>query len=167
VVSGGYYGSPITSTTTLTTSNQLTYYVPIYISESMTFDRIACQTASGFVGTATVRLGVYNNSGGKPSTVKFDAGTVSCTAGGTTYTITINETLTAGWYWLASCTQGAATTNQFSASTTYGISPQLQRLNASLGRQSGWQESGISGAFATAGTVATTGNLPIVGLRSS
>jgi hypothetical protein len=131
----------------------------------MTFDRIACRTGSTFSGTATVRLGVYNNSGGKPSTVKFDAGTVSCTASSNTFTITISETLDAGWYWLAHCTQGAAATNNFVSSTGFVASPQLQRLNASLGRQSGWQQTGVSGAFATAGTVSTTGNLPLVALR--
>jgi hypothetical protein len=151
----------------LTTTNQVTYYSPIYVSESMTFDRIACRTGSSFSGTATVRLGVYNNSGGKPSTVKFDAGTVNCTAATTTYTITISQTLDAGWYWLAHCTQGAATTNNFASSVTLIISPPLQRFNTTFGQQSGWTETGISGAFATAGTVSTTGNLPLVALRDS
>jgi hypothetical protein len=167
VVAEQYYGCTVISTTSLTVNNQLTTYLPIYVSESMTFDRIACRTGTSFVGTATVRLGVYNASGGKPSTVKFDAGTVSCTASSTVYTITISETLTAGWYWLAFCTQGAATTNHFVSSTGVVNSPQLQRYNAAFGQQNGWSQSGVSGAFATAGSVSTAGNLPLVLLRTA
>jgi hypothetical protein len=166
-VAGEYYGCTVISTTSLTVSNQITNYLPIYVSESMTFDRIACRTGSTFSGTATVRLGVYNNSGGKPSTVKFDAGTVSCTASSTTYTITISETLTAGWYWLAFCTQGAATANVFVSSTGIVVSPQLQRHDASFNRVFGWTQTGVSGAFATAGTVSTAGNLLLVQLRTA
>jgi hypothetical protein len=69
-------------------------------------------SSTGFVGTAVVRLGIYNNSSSdQPSTVLLDAGTVSPTAANTGYEITISQTLSQGWYWLAINCQTAATTN--------------------------------------------------------
>jgi hypothetical protein len=125
-----------------------------YIPASTTFDRIACRTTSNFSGTATVRLGVYNNSGEKPSTVAFDAGTVSCTAASTTYEITINQTLAEGWYYFAYCTQAAASVNSFvTVTNANGFSPGLQNYSTTFTPQTMWTQGGVSGAFATAGSV--------------
>jgi hypothetical protein len=75
--------------------------MPFYLTTSATFDRIAMRAAGSFTGSHTVRLGIYNNTNGVPSTVLLDAGTVNPTAANTTYEITISQTLSAGWYWLA------------------------------------------------------------------
>ena len=162
-----YYGPVHTSQTSLTLTKDVTYYVPIYIGKTTTFDRIACRTNSGFSGTATARLGIYNNdsSTGKPSTVVLDAGTVSCTAASTSYTITINQSLSAGWYWLAINTQTVATTNLFQASTT--LSPFFMPLSNTLGTNVGWNQTGVTGAFATAGSVTRNSNVPLVALRAA
>jgi hypothetical protein len=70
-----------------TPTEDVTYYVPFLVNEDTTFDRIVAFTGGGFVGTASVRLGVYNNANNLPTTVRFDAGTVSCTASNTNYLI--------------------------------------------------------------------------------
>ena len=152
--SGQYYAPPSSGNVTLTPANQLVHYVPFYVSTTTTFDRIAVRTATGFSGTATVRLGIYNNDAatGKPSTVNLDAGTVSCTATGVIYTITINKSLNAGWYWLAFCTQGAAATNNFQGKTIYQTAPFANKFDG-LNAIVGYTQSGVSGAFATAGTL--------------
>lgn len=164
-----FYGAPAVSATSTTMVNNQTYYEPFYLGQSTNFDRIAIRTHTNFSGTATVRLGIYNNSNGKPSTVLFDAGTVSCTATSTTYLITINQTFGAGWYWVACNSQTNATTNTFNASSTFiGVGLGIYPPNASINFiTTGWIESSISGAFATAGTIGDTTTSPIVVLRKS
>lgn len=153
--SASYYttqGAPQVGAGLSATAN-VTYYTPFYVNKPTTFDRIACVTGSSFSGTATMRLGIYNSGSAqnKPSTVVLDAGTVSCTAASTAYAITINETLQAGFYYLAGNTQTAATTNVFTATSqanTYFNPPLANATTTSFNL--GWSESGVTGAFATA-----------------
>jgi hypothetical protein len=100
-----------------------TYYCPIYISSTNTFDRIQITTGSTWSGSGVMRLGIYNDSNGSPSTVLLDAGTVSPTAGNTTYTITISQSLDPGWYWLANNSQTAAATNSVYGVTNTFLTP--------------------------------------------
>jgi hypothetical protein len=118
-----------------------------------------------------VRLGIYNNDSttGKPSTVVLDAGTVSCTAASTTYAITISQSLSEGWYWLAFCTQGAASTNTFiGAATAFGL--QNVRVQSSFSNpvtSGAFTESSVSGAFATAGSLAQASQPVLTFLRAT
>jgi len=147
-------------------TNNLTYYSPIYLAGQTTFDRIAIRAASNFSGNGIVRLGIYNSSNGKPTTVLLDAGTVSTSAASTTYAITINQTLDSGWYWLVANSQTNATTNSYVGSTNAFLLS-LNLLSTAFAPQVGWTESGISGAFATAGSLTRTANAIQVGLRVS
>lgn len=166
---GTYYTTGITGTATFTATNNSCSFLPIYLPTSTTFDRIAAQTASSFSGTATLRLGIFNadTSTGKPSTVVLDAGTVSCTAASTVYAITISQTLTAGWYWLAAVTQGSATTNAFvrvsnvSSLINVALSP-----TALTGFYQGWAQT-ITGSFSTASVTALSGFCFLVALRKA
>jgi hypothetical protein len=142
-----------------------TSFTPIYVPESTTFDRIACRTGASFSGTATVRLGIYNNSAGKPTTVVLDAGTVSCTASATVYTITISQTLDVGWYWLAFNSQTNATTNNFATSNQALIDPFFSLSSSGLIPQTRYQQSSVTGAFATTTGLSTNTGAPILGLR--
>lgn len=167
--SGNYAKTGTTGTAgTITPVEDTTYYSPIYLPTA-TFDRISCATGAGFSGTATVRLGLYNASTttGKPDTVVFDAGTVSCTAASTTYEITISQSITAGWYWFAFNSQTNATTNLFTnyaAGMLNGIIMTGSNFTNSntLGYSS---ESGITGAFATAGTLTQSTTGVLTGMR--
>jgi hypothetical protein len=144
-----------------------TRYTPFYVPHTATYDRISIRTASTFSGTAVARIGIYDGSTGIPTTVVLDAGTVSCTASNTTYSVTIAQSLSQGWYWIAVNTQTVATTNafQFNSQTNgdtvlYGA-PNAFGANAN---PSFTETATVSGAFTTA-TAVTSGNGFAVQLR--
>ena len=149
-----------------------TYYYPFIANSTATFDRIAIQTNSSYVGTGSVRLGIYNNDSatGKPSTVLLDAGTVSTTAASTIYQITISQSLTVGNYWLAFNMQTAAATpfyngyGSISYPTIYNQNAGTTAFGTDVG---GWIENSITGAFATAGTLSNNTISPTSALRAS
>ena len=169
--SAAYYAPFRTQTNNFTLVEDVTYYQAVLIQEDITIDRL-CVYASGFSGTsATVRLGIYNNSGGKPTTVLLDAGTVAITANTTLYTITVNQTLTAGWYWTAINAQTivAGTTAAVRGATSF-YREGLTRVgtDADINNRDNYNETGITGAFATAGTlVAQTPPAPMVYFRAA
>jgi len=151
---GKYFGANgLNDTAANTATLNRVYYMPIIVPQSVTLDRIQVTTASTFSGTASVRLGIYNMDAttGLPSTVSLDAGTVSCTAANTTYSITISKALTTGIYYLASVMQSAATTSTFIGLDTLNT-PVLPRTS-SFQQGVYYYETGISGSFATAGSV--------------
>ena len=149
-----------------------TYYYQLSIPYLGTFDRIALKTGTTYSGTGLVRMGIYNNSGAnKPSTVLLDAGTVSTTAANTVYEITISQTLSAGSYWLAFNMQTAATTPTYAgnaAATGFSLDGLLQSSTAMVASTNGgWIETGITGAFATAGTITNNNTFPQTTVRAS
>jgi len=158
-ITGRYYKSPnINALSTATTGTlNTTYYMPIYIRESRSFAKIGIQTSSSFSGTASIRLGIYNNSGNAPTTVLLDAGLIAPSAISTEYNITINQALTPGWYWLAFNTITSPTTNNFyvytSASTIYQPFD-LGAASAILPTAASYQQSvNVASGFATAASL--------------
>jgi hypothetical protein len=169
LTAGQYYSPLRVSAPNTTAVFQTTYYVPIAFFTTDTFDRISIITSAAYVGTGAVRLGIYNNDSatGKPSTVLLDAGTVATTAASTNYEITISQSLTAGYYWLAFNMQTAAATPTFpfvftAQSTLYSVSTTGVTVNAGI-----WTQTGVSGAFATAGTLVASSSGGAVALRAS
>lgn len=166
LVSGTYY---ITSSNTGTTQATVTTtgavsYLPFLVERTTTFDRIACRTSTTITGTSTVRLGIYNNSNKQPTTVLLDAGTVSVNASATIYSITINQTLNPGWYWLAHVVNSTTGTHSFiqvADAIPFGQTP----LSATFTPQPAYQQTGVTGAFATASPTATVNNRILVALR--
>lgn len=171
-LNANYYVFPRSSATNTTALLDENAYEPVFLPVC-TISRISIKTSGSFSGTASIRLGIYNNGANNvPTTVLLDAATVSCTAANTVYEITVNQAITtAGFYWVVSRTATAATTNSFvassgtafftgtSASTTAGFLGVSDRILS-------FTEGGLTGAFATAGTlVASSGNQPLVGLR--
>ena len=166
---GNYYSPLRTSSGNSAAVLQTTYYLPMAFFTTNTFNRISIQTATSYVGTGAVRLGIYNNDSttGKPSTVLLDAGTVATTASNTNYEITISQSLTVGYYWLAFNMQTAAATPNFVFSTgaqggLYTISTVGVSSTAGF-----WTQTGVSGAFATAGTLVGSNSAASVALRAS
>jgi hypothetical protein len=154
------------SQSVLTLPLNRTYYVLVHVGGTTSFDRIGVRTAGTFSGTASVRVGIYNNSDGKPTTVSLDAGTVSCTAANTTYSVTISHTLNEGWYWLAATMQSAATTSTFLSSSGF-VAPSLVRgISDTSQTRPLWNQNGVSGAYATAGTLNDEFNGPVIHLRT-
>lgn len=175
--SGGLYLHPGKWNNNVTLSEDLTYYIPIFTPTVVTLDRIRIHTGSTFSGTATVRLGLYAESAGLPTTVILDAGTVSCTAASTQYEITISQAVGPGFFFMAANSQTNAATNTF-----YGYnntaSPEMNSFYiprsqsnvsfSNLGQSFIMAQSGVTGAFATASVsnqVASSG--PTIGVRTA
>ena len=166
LASGTYYTTSSNTNTSLatTTTTGTVSYLPFFVEQTTTFDRIACRTGSTFTGTSTVRLGIYNNSNKRPTTVLLDAGTVAATATSTIYSITINQTLNPGWYWLAhvvNSTTGTHTFIQVGDALPFGQMP----LTATFAFQPNYTQTGVTGAFATASPTTTGNSRILVALR--
>ena len=171
VLSGYYLRSPSTGSQGVTPTVNRTNFNLIYISGTQSFDRLAIRTGGAFSGTASIRLGIYNNDSatGKPSTVVLDAGTVSAIAANTTYQITISQSLNPGFYWLVSNVQSSATNNQLLGSPAAATEPFVNTpWVSSPGNAyfSGYGENSITGAFATASSLMTPTSIPITFLRA-
>jgi hypothetical protein len=169
--SGTYMRTAVNLRASTTPIHQRVYYTPIYIESTTSFDRLAIATAATFSGTATARLGIYNNTNGLPSTLVLDAGTVSVTAASTTYEITISQSLTAGFYWLAFCQQGTAPTTSSYIGTGTGdaTNQNYYLLNAlsNLISNNGASQSGVTGAFTTASNPALAAAMTYVYIRAA
>jgi hypothetical protein len=166
-VSGQFYRPQGSQSTQSATTNTV-YYSVLFVPKTQTFDRIALKTSSSFSGTGSVRLGIYENTLGKPLALIADYGTVSPTTSSTTFSITINKTLEPGFYWLAAVQQTAPTTGSYSGNTTNLAAYQnYQNLpyDPSMTTGSvvaGYIQTGVSGSFSTAIPVATAGAMAIV-----
>lgn len=94
-----YYSAfPSIAPGVLSLANNRIHYIPFQVTESVTFTRIGINVTT-LQAASVIRLGIYNSSGGKPSTLLVDAGTVAGTSTGEKE-ITISQAMTAGWYWL-------------------------------------------------------------------
>jgi hypothetical protein len=86
------------STTNLAITANSLYAYPFVVPESQTFDRIAIKVQT--LSAGNVRLGIYSDNGTVyPGALLVDAGEVDVGATGVK-SLTINQTLTAGLYWL-------------------------------------------------------------------
>ena len=166
LASGTYYTTS-SNTGTLAAAGSTTgtvSYLPFLVERTTTFDRIACRTSTTITGTSTVRLGIYNNSNKQPTTVLLDAGTVSVNATSTIFSITINQTLNPGWYWLAHVVNSTTGTHSF-LQVADAIHFGQTALSATFTLQPAYTQTGVTGAFATASPTATTNNRILVALR--
>jgi hypothetical protein len=156
-------------------TEDVTIYTPVFIPAG-TFDRIAMRSGSTHTGTGTIRLGLYNmdSTTFRPSTLVFDAGTVSVDASYTNFEITINQTITKGYYYFAFNVQNSTGNTRFyghgggvPVGTTLGgnIASTFDE-NAVQASQKGFKETGVTGAFTTAGTLTQSNDpVPLIGMR--
>lgn len=169
-ITNNYYGSPMNAARgTVTYGAGITSYTPFFVRESRTFNRIAMSTASTFSGTASVRLGIYNQSNGVPSTVALDAGLVAPAAASTVYEVTISQALTPGWYWLAINTVTAATTNTFSSviASSFPNAADMGATTAVANQSVSYlQTVSAASSFATAIGVLSASSVPSITLRA-
>lgn len=80
------------------TQNRL-HFIPFPCVEPTTWNRIGINVTTN-QASAMARLGIYNNSGGRPTSLVLDAGEVDCSTTGEKEA-TISQALSIGWYWLA------------------------------------------------------------------
>lgn len=110
-VSGRYYLPPgvaisVNGMSAATTTGKI-WFMPLLVGADATYTAI-CTHLQSAVASKVVRLGIYSDSNGVPGSRVIDAGTVSTATIGTKE-ITINQALTAGWYWLAFISDATAT----------------------------------------------------------
>jgi hypothetical protein len=147
----------------------VTEYVPIYLP-GYALDRISIRTGGGLLNGQTVRLGIYNTSAttGLPTTVYLDAGTVAPNAANTNYEITISTTPPAGYYYLAFNGQ-TLQPNPYFATMSSPIWSSWSAPSDTVQDVSyikGFTQTGVTGAFATAGTLSPlTQNPPLIAVR--
>jgi hypothetical protein len=115
-------------------------YHQIFIPEAVTATQLICRTHTTYAGTADVLLGIYNNSGSRPTTKIVDAALQITASGAATYAAAISQSLSPGWYWLAFLATATGTTPSFTANT--GNVPGIG--------------GGLFGEFTSAGAVVTS-----------
>jgi hypothetical protein len=154
------------STFVLTTSR--VYYAAFVVGQSTTFTKIGILVTTLQAGKVA-RLGIYNWSGGKSTTLVLDAGTVSLGTSGISE-ITISQTLSAGVYSLAiiadSSTaevRGAQTSVQV-ASFMYGLNDVNSGTNTIMQYEAG-TGSTLPSTASTSPINLITNNPPLVWLR--
>jgi hypothetical protein len=89
--------------TATTTSNLLgkIWYVPYLVGEAHTVSSIQCAVTTGVAG-GTVRMALYNDSNGQPSTLIEDVGTVAAvTSTDKVVAFAVNRSLTTSLVWMA------------------------------------------------------------------
>lgn len=97
---------------------------PFYVPSRHTYDRIALNV-TGVESGKSVRLGIYKHDGQNvvPGALLLDAGVVSMNTEGS-QELTISQTLSPGWHWLA-CLSDAIGTGRLVASGLVGGDPML------------------------------------------
>jgi hypothetical protein len=107
-ISNRYYypSNALTRASTPFTLGSL-YFSPFEVPTTTTFNQMSIAVATG-VASSTVRLGIYNADMATltPSSLVLDAGTVSAATSASYPTVEINQTLTAGLYFLVFVVQG-------------------------------------------------------------
>lgn len=172
-VTGKWYRAPsfgpVGSNLTMTL-NRL-YFSIFRLAATKTFDRIGFDLVTVSGASGVCRLGIFQSdaSGDLPGTLVLDAGTVAVDTGGPSKTITINQQLTAGVYWLGIVNQttGSAVIR---ASTSYDpLIPYFSGASMFTGSTApgGIFANSVSGALASNPTIADNDNGPIIGLRMS
>lgn len=98
---GRFFGSSlgVASLTTMTVSSGQLYGCPIFVPLSVTLTAIGIEVTTN--ATGNVQLGMYNDNGGTPGSLLFDAGNVSTGSPNAFKSISISQAVSPGWYWLA------------------------------------------------------------------
>jgi hypothetical protein len=96
--SGSFHMTPGTKSNQLINSPGSIWFSPIYIPNNVTVNQITLRV-SALTANGSLWLGIYSNSVGAPADM-IVSGAVSPTNSGN-YSITVSESLSPGWYWLA------------------------------------------------------------------
>lgn len=125
-----FYGLPLGATPgTILTVTATLYAYPLYIPTTSTVKTLGIYTTTGQTGGAA-HAGLYaDNGAGYPGTLVSgsDGGALAATSSSAASTNTVNLTLNAGWYWLASIYTASSTfPTVTSVSATYGAATSAQ-----------------------------------------
>ena len=146
-VTGRYYTTPeaVGAASLITATVDTLYAMPVIVTRPINIAGLAAHNTTS--GAGVVRLGIYNNLNGKPSTLLLDAGTASVAASGF-QTIATALAVEPGWYWLALASSVAVNYNGIPAT----------QLNSLVGQAAGSFSTMQGSLLATGG--AYSGALP-------
>lgn len=138
-----YYHTPVEAFSSLILVQNTLYSHPYFVPMDTTFSGIAVMTSG--VASASARLGIYNDGGGVPGTLRLDANTVATATAGLK-SIAISHFLPRGVYWLGAAVQGAA-----GSLWCTGVNGGQGIIGSSgfgtTGPVNGFSQTGISGAL--------------------
>lgn len=125
--------------------------LPVWL-EAGTIDRLAQQQFSAGAASEVFRMGIYNDNGsGKPGTLLVDGGTIDLSTASGVKTVTVNQAVSKGLYWLAGVRQGAKTTTLLVASTGATNGHPIVPWNIGSGSLydggPGWLQASVSGSL--------------------
>lgn len=145
---GAIYGPEGDVSGTYSTTNGNMTLVPFYVPSSTNFTIIGVRN-NGTVAGSVMRLGIYDSDSSRyPANRVLDAGTVDTSTAGSK-TITINQTLSPGLYWLAaSSTTGTAIMRNLSSSPW--VRAGTTAINANI--MAGYIVTGVTGALPSTAT---------------
>lgn len=163
-------GAGGSTTGNLTLVADTLYFVPIVVPFTRTFTKIGISVGTA-VASSAARLGIWNvdTSDGGPGTLVLDAGTVATTSSAALASITINQQLTPGVYWLGVVDDHAITIRGIS--TTVQINALGMSIGATITPAGYCTRAGATtGAFGNESANTHTVNfvtdvMPIVGIR--
>lgn len=166
-----YVGPPHTSRTSSVLTADRLHLIPFLVPTTMTFDRIACDLVTAAGATGVARLGIYTQHATtkRPSTLVVDGGTVTGASGTGLKTVTINQQLVPGVYYLAFAAQGAdAALPTWRRISTLAMSMPVTDPSGA-NPQVIWTQSSVSGALPSppSGLLDTSTIVPAVWLRRS
>lgn len=108
---GLFYPTPLGALGTVQPTLGQMRAIPFFVQKTTTFDRIGIEHTTAPVAGLVGRLGIYADDGaGYPQTLVLDAGTIDLSTSPALKTISINQTLQPGVYWLTFAQYGGATT---------------------------------------------------------
>lgn len=178
---GSRYYAPTGKPNLQTNSNAGTlYFQPFLVPIETTFDAIAIRVVSFTTagGNTNARLGIFNQSGGLPSTVAYDAGLVNIAASisNTTLPIVGSFTLQPGWYFTAfGQTSTASVSYSANTSSDFSLSGQMLPLSTSdnATATNSYYVTGVQSTLLTtfppingSTLLSSTANVPVVFLRT-
>jgi len=176
MISGAWYKTQTPVNTTATATSTITdrlHYTAFYVGTTTSFQKIGATWTSVTVAGNAI-FGIYNDTNGLPSTKIYDSGRVTVPVNASPAFITpatFSQTLTPGWYWLATVAQGV-TGFAWQTATAQSSSGLYQRTitqpsTTYPGAVHGFQELSVTGTSlpATATPVANVTNLMITFLQ--
>ena len=134
-----WYTCTIGGVTAATLAANVLYAHPFIITKKQTADRIGVSIKIVAGAGKKCRLGIYNNSNGRPSTLLLDAGEIDANVLNM-QAVTIAQSLPPDLYWLAAVSDG--TPNVISPYYYYGSLPLAQGYELSGGVIAGGYSTG-------------------------
>lgn len=145
-VSGRYYVvPPVQSSGTSATLGVGTLRLQMFMApNACTLSRIGAEVVTPGDAGSKFRLGIYNDDGtGRPGALLIDAGVIAGDSG-TVQELTINQSISAGIYWIGGAVQIVTTTQPTMRTSSQGGT---QYVEASVGSAppSNWGNIGVTG----------------------